>query len=125
MYYLTKKQGKWDKQSQEILAACKNGSWALGKKEDIRSLDQNAGLWRWDNFLANEVGYTAKEMHYLMCGEIFGWDEHEIQGKQFRIPKRTTRNLNKGEWQDYIKDYRIRARELFNVEMPNFGWDDF
>lgn len=41
MFYLTKKDGKWDKQSQEILDNCKNGSWKLdGSKK--RSTEQNS-----------------------------------------------------------------------------------
>ena len=84
--------------------------------EEQRTIDQNKGLWRWDKFLGNELGYTAKEMHYAMCGEIFGW--YEFKGKG--IPRKTTRDLTKAEWQDYIRDYERIAGEQ-NVVMPPFG----
>ena len=87
--------------------------------EEQRTIDQNKGLWRWDKFLGNELGYTAKEMHYAMCGEIFGW--YEFKGKG--IPRKTTRDLTKAEWQDYIRDYERIAGEQ-NVVMPPFGKEE-
>ena len=104
-----------------------------GKKVDIdikdhdekRTVDQNSALWRWDNLLAEESGYTATEMHYGMCCAIFGVTTIEKpDGSKRDVPKRTTSNLTKAEWQDYIRDYRIIARDIYNYEMPNFGWND-
>ena len=97
----------------------------MRKHDEKRTVDQNDGIWRWDTLLAEFAGYSPSEMHYLMCGEIFGWNEYNIEGQEFRVPKRTTRNLNKfSEWQNYILNYRIKAREIFDYEMPNFGWND-
>ena len=97
---------------------------ALDSQEEKRTTLQNDALWAWDTFLANETGYTAKEMHYIMCGEVFGWDNVFIDGEVRSIPVRTTSNLTKAGWQDYIRDYRIVARDNYLVEMPPFGYED-
>ena len=41
MYYLTKKSGKWDKQSQEILDNAKDGDWKFDNSKR-RSNEQNS-----------------------------------------------------------------------------------
>ena len=120
MYHITINKGKLDSRNQEIISQL-DGEFIIKKKGEKRTTDQNDGLWRWDNLLADFTGEDTKKMHYLMCGEIFGWDEYDT----FRVPHKTTRNLSKKQWQDYIIQYRIKARELFDYEMPNFGWDDF
>ena len=84
--------------------------------EEKRTLDQNNALWRWDTILGKALGYTPKEMHYNMCGEIFGW--YEFKGRS--IPKKTTRDLSKSAWQDYVTNYEVIAGEQ-GVELPPFG----
>ena len=125
----TSSNGKWEHESQILEMAKRFNSKRtkivfMDSQEEKRSTDQNAGLWRWDNFLGSEVGNTAKDQHYIMCGEIFGWTQKEIDGKTVYIPKRTTSNLTKAEWQDYLRDYRIKARENYDVEMPPFSYED-
>ena len=96
--------------------------------EDKRTVDQNKALWRWDSLLAEESGYTITGMHYEMCCAIFGVDIiKKPDGSKREVPKKTTSNLTKAEWQDYIRDYRVIARDIYNYEMPAFGYgeDDF
>ena len=121
MHYLTKQSGRFDELSKQALDNLPDGAYGIKPIEEKRTVDQNDALWRWDNLLGDFAGYTTAEMHYLMCGEIFGWIEYET----FRVPRKTTRNLSKKQWQDYILQYRIKAREIYEYEMPNFGWDDF
>src|SRR5574343_92706 len=121
MHHLNKISGRFDELSKQALDSLPDGAYLIKKKEEKRTIDQNDALWRWDKLLADYTGYDVKKMHYLMCGEIFEWDEYE----NFRVPHKTTRNLSKKQWQDYILQYRLKARELFDFEMPNFGWDDF
>ena len=121
MSYLTKTNGKFDELSHKALLDLPNGDYVISPKEERRTKDQNDALWRWDSLLGEFAGNTPDEMHYLMCGEINGWVEYDT----FRVPKKTTKHLSKKQWQDYIINYRIKARELFKYEMPNFGWDDF
>ena len=93
--------------------------------EDNRTVDQNKALWRWDSILADESGYTRTEIHYVMCCEIFGSTEVEYKkGAITTVPKKTTSNLTKAEWQDYIRDYRVIARDIYSTEMPPFGYED-
>jgi len=92
----------------------------LDSAEEKRTADQNKALWKWDSLLAKEAGYTTSEMHYYMCGAVFGWTE--VAGRS--VPKKTTNSLTKNEWQDYIRDYRVIARDIYNYEMPPFGYED-
>jgi len=92
--------------------------------EEKRTIDQNKALWRWDSILAEEVGYTRMEMHYAMCCQIFGTTWVEIGENMIAVPKKTTSNLSKAEWQDYIRDYRVIARDIHSFEMPNFGYHE-
>ena len=93
MYYLTKKSGKWDKLSQEILDKAKDGSWKLDDSKK-RSLEQNAYLhgvllplvrnWWNDN--------KKEETPLLSIRDIKDWIQHrgywgyKVVGKE-TIPK--------------------------------------
>lgn len=72
MYYLTKKNGKWDKQSQEILNNCKDGSWKLDNSKR-RSNEQNAYFY----------GVIIPMMTDF-------WNEHKQEG----TPKLTTNDTH-------------------------------
>ncbi len=85
-------------------------------------MDQNKALWRWDGLLSEESGYTRTEMHYEMCCKIFGVTVIAESGRE--VPKKTTSNLSKAEWQEYIRDYRVIARDIYKYEMPPFGYED-
>jgi len=123
-------KGKFEHES-EVLEVAKyfEGKGCKGvftdSAEENRTVDQNKALWRWDSILAEESGYTTKEMHYEMCCAIFGVTIiKKPDGSIREVPKRTTSDLKKPEWQDYIRDYRVIARDIYNIEMPPFGYED-
>ncbi len=123
-------KGKFEHE-QEVLRMAK---YFEGKKckivftdssEENRTVDQNNALWRWDSVLAEESGYTVIEMHYEMCCAIFGVTIiKRPDGGAREVPIKTTSRLTKAEWQDYIRDYRVIARDVYNIEMPPFGYEN-
>lgn len=96
MYYLNKKNGKWDKQSQEILDNAKDGSWKLdGSKK--RTNEQNAYIHtvvfplikNWWNDRKKE------DQPYMDIQDVKDWIQHrgywgyKMVGKD-SIPKRSS-----------------------------------
>lgn len=94
------------------------------KYEAHRTIDQNSALWRWNEILGNHLGYTSRDMHYAMLGEIFGWKEIKIHETIIALPRKTSSQLSTKEFSDYIERYFIKAQELFNYELPPFGWEN-
>ena len=127
-------------EGKKVIISCK-------EYDEQRSIDQNKALWRWNEMLAKETGDTPNDMHYLMCGEIFGWKkikiydlaltkfanqhqdlqnygfEEKIILKEIEVPRKTTKDLKTKEFSDYITQYFIKVQELFNYTLPPFGWD--
>lgn len=123
-------------EGKRIIITCRN-------YEEKRSIDQNSGLWRWNEMLAKETGNTPNDMHYLMCGEIFGYNRIKIYDrktkqfnslrsinpelkvvlKEIEVPRKTTKDLKTKEFADYITQYFIKAQELFNYTLEPFGWN--
>ncbi len=103
------------------------------KEKQKRTINQNDALWRWNEMLANDAGTTPNEMHYLMCGEIFGYKnikiydkrttEVKILLKEVDVPRKTTSKLTTIEFSEYITNYFNKAQELFNYSLPPFGWE--
>lgn len=92
------------------------------EEKQKRTLDQNDALWRWNDILGNHLGYTSRDMHYAMLGEIFGWREIKIHETIIALPRKTSSELNTKEFSDYVTNYFNKAQELFNYELPPFGW---
>ena len=94
------------------------------KWTEKRSSDQNRGLWRWNKLLSDFTGYTEEEIHYLMCGELYGWKELEIAGHKITRPNKTTSMMNTSEFSHHIMLYELKARELFDYNLPPFSYED-
>lgn len=51
--------------------------------------------------LAEFAGTTQSEMHDILCGQYFGWEEKEIFGKTRLIPRRSTTSPDKMSVADF------------------------
>ena len=97
---------------------------SVKKWDEKRSIDQNRGLWRWNKILSDETGYTEEEIHYVMCGELYGYKTIKIGGKEIQKPIKTTSNMSTSEFSHHIMLYEIRAREFFGINLPPFSYED-
>ena len=118
MYYLTKKNGKFDEPSVNVLKGLADGSYTLDKKKNKRTIPQNDGLWRYNTILSNESGYTPNEIHYIMLGYIFGTKEIKIGNRTITKPVKTSSELSTVEFSHFVEIYPAVALELFNVTLP-------
>lgn len=123
MYYLTKKDGKFDEPSNQALINLPDGNYVIDKKKNKRSIDQNKGLWRWNNFLSQESGYTPNEVHYIMLGRIYGTKEIKIGNTTITKPNKTSSDLSTVEFSQYIEIYPAVVSELFGVSLPPFSYE--
>lgn len=119
MIYLTKKNGKFDEPSKQALISLPDGDYTLEKKKNKRTLDQNNALWRWDTELSQESGYTPKEIHYIMLGQIYGTKR---VGK-VDMPIKTSSELSTVEFSQYVEIYPAVAFELFGITLSPFTYD--
>jgi hypothetical protein len=97
---------------------------SIEKWSEKRTTDQNSGLWRWNKILSDETGYTEEEIHYAMCGELYGYKTLNIGGKEIQKPIKTTSNMSTSEFSHHIMLYEIKARELFSINLPPFTYED-
>jgi len=94
----------------------------VSKYDEKRTIDQNKGLWRWNNILANEIGDTPASIHYDMCGELYGWHTSKISKKE--IPNKTTSGMSTSEFSHHIMLYKIKVLELFGIDLPAFSYEE-
>jgi hypothetical protein len=94
------------------------------KYNEKRTNDQNKGLWRWNRILGDHTGYTDQEMHYTMCGELYGWKELNVCGKVMPYPNKTTSTMSTSEFSHHIMLYKIKALELFGIDLPSFSYEE-
>lgn len=88
--------------------------------EKKRTLEQNDALWRWDTELSEESGYTPKEVHYIMLGEIYGTKK---VGK-VDMPIKTSSELSTVEFSQYVEIYPAVAFELFGITLSPFSYEE-
>lgn len=87
--------------------------------EKKRTLDQNNALWRWDNELSQESGYTPKEVHYIMLGLIFGTKKVD----NIEMPIKTSSDLSTVEFSQYVEIYPAVAFEHFGITLSPFSYE--
>jgi hypothetical protein len=86
--------------------------------EKKRTLEQNNALWRWDNELSQETGYTPKEIHYLMLGLIYGTKRIN----NLDMPIKTSSELSTIEFSQYVEIYPAVALEHFGITLSPFSY---
>ena len=123
MYYITKKSGKFDARSKDVLIGLPDDDYIIEKKKKKRSLEQNNALWRWDTELSQESGYTPAEIHYLMLGRIYGTKEIKAGNTTVSKPIKTSSELTTVEFSQYIEIYPAVAFELFNITLSPFSYE--
>ena len=123
MYYITKKSGKFDAHSKDVLIGLPDDDYIIEKKKKKRSLEQNNALWRWDTELSQESGYTPAEVHYLMLGRIYGTKEIKAGNTTVSKPIKTSSELTTVEFSQYIEIYPAVAFELFNITLSPFSYE--
>jgi hypothetical protein len=89
------------------------------KKTRKRSLPQNSLLWLYNEILGKELGYTAEEMHEVMKGEIFGYEEKKFGDEIKLVPKKHTKDLSTIDFAWYIQEYQRIAIQKLNVLLPD------
>ena len=94
------------------------------KDEGKRTINQNKGLWRWNKILGDHTGYTEEEMHYAMCGALYGWKKLNVGGMTIDRPNKTTSLMTTSEFSHHIMLYRIKAEEIFGISLPPFSFEE-
>ena len=119
-------QGKLanEERHNEIIRSFEAKKLVITYKEwdEKRTVDQNSGLWRWNNIVAEEIGDTPASVHYDICGELYGWHISKTTGNP--TPNKTTSGMSTSEFSHHIKLYEIKVRELFNINLPPFSYED-
>lgn len=123
MFYLTKKNGKFDEPSKQVLINLQDGDYVIDKKKKKRTNPQNNGIWRWDSELSTYTGYTPNEVHYLMLGRIYGTKEIKAGNIIIVKPNKTTSEMSTVEFSQYVEIYPAVAFELFNVTLSPFSYE--
>jgi len=129
MHYLNKKDGKWDKQSQEILDEAKDGSWKLDNSKK-RSKEQNAYIHcvvfplirGWWNNNKKEKDPLASIDDIKDWVQSEGYWGYKVVGKK-TIPKRSSEATTL-EMMTGINNLQIRFAKI-GLIIPDPNQQDF
>lgn len=93
----------------------------IEKLKSKRSTQQNKFYWVLVTILANEIGYDKMEMHDLIKFKFLRTEKvFEKTGEIFEYLKSTT-ELNKTDFADFIGSLQRWSAETFNVILPDPG----
>lgn len=100
-----------------------------------RSNQQNRALFGLAyKLLSEHTGYEAGEIHEYLCGEYWGWVEHELFGKKKHRPRRTTTTDEDGkastldteqfaEFFDFVQRFAAEKCGLY-IPDPDPDWKE-
>lgn len=87
-----------------------------------RSNPQNKYFWGVIvKIICDETGNDAQDVHDVLCGDCFGWQEYEVMGKKKVRPVRGTSQLPVGEFEafcEWCRAYSARNMGLV-IPLPN------
>lgn len=93
----------------------------IEKLKSKRSTQQNKFYWVLVTILASEIGYDKLEMHDLIKFKFLRTEKvFEKTGEIFEYLKSTT-ELNKTDFADFIGNLQRWSAETFNVILPDAG----
>ena len=129
MRYLTKTNGKWDRQSQEILDNAKNGNWRLDNSKK-RSTEQNSYIhavlfplikdWWNDNKSEKDPIVSIDDIKDWVQNQAY-WGYKQVGKKT--IPKRSSEATTL-EMMDGINKLQIRFAKI-GLVIPDPNQEDF
>jgi hypothetical protein len=88
----------------------------IRKKEDGRSIEQNALWWQWMAIIGNSIGHTKEDMHTILKYKFLQRTK-VIDGKEI-ITLKSTATLNKDEFNQLINDVFFWANDTLNINLP-------
>ncbi len=84
-----------------------------------RSNPQNSYFWGVIvKIICDETGNDANDIHDVLCGECFGWQEYEVMGLRKRRPVRGTSQLNVDEFEQFCEWCRAFAASNLGLVIP-------
>lgn len=91
-----------------------------------RSLDANA--YYWDQVvtpLAEHCGNTPEEMHEILLGKVFGYNNIVFAGGIYMIPRKRSSSMTRKEFHQYIEHCRVIAAQEGVASQPLTRGDDY
>ena len=87
-----------------------------------RSLDQNALMWKYYEYISDYTGYTSDELHEMMKAKVFGIKElktKDLSGNPItlHIPDGSTAKLDVKRMTDFIRAIELLAVDI-GVSLP-------
>jgi hypothetical protein len=120
LYHATIKNGKLEFENEKYLNYyLKNNegirvSIKIQKAYRQRSVNQNNLYWLYLTIIENETGDNANDLHEYFKRALLTPDFIKVRGKQYKIPKSTSR-LNKLEFGEYIN----KIERLTGIPVPD------
>ena len=84
-----------------------------------RSLPQNSYFWGVIvDMIHKDTGNESNDIHDVLCGECFGWQEYEVMGLRKRRPVRGTSQLTVDEFVEFCEWCRAFAATNLGIVIP-------
>jgi hypothetical protein len=84
-----------------------------------RSNPQNSYFWTVIiGTLKTETGNDANDLHDVLCGEAFGWEEYQVLGKRKVRPVKGTSQLLVDEFESFCEWCRAYAAQNLGIVIP-------
>jgi len=98
-----------------LISTLKNGEYSLSikKKTKQRTISQNKLLWLWLNCIAQELGYTAQDMHDYFCTKYLS---KEVYGAIIVVG---TKDLTTLQFKQFLDNIKIFAATELGITLPD------
>jgi len=98
-----------------LISTLKNGEYSLliKKKTKQRTISQNKLLWLWLNCIAQELGYTAQDMHDYFCTKYLS---KEVYGAIIVVG---TKDLTTLQFKQFLDNIKIFAATELGITLPD------
>ena len=98
-----------------LISTLKNGEYSLSikKKTKQRTISQNKLLWLWLNCIAQELGYTAQDMHDYFCTKYLS---KEVYGAIIVVG---TKDLTTLQFKQFLDNIKVFAATELGITLPD------
>lgn len=102
---------------RDLKANKKNIKVNIVRGKNTRKNEQNALYWVWLNYLEQETGTPAADIHLYVKNVIIGFKYKEIFGLNVQ-EYITTTDLSPKEFSKYLSEFESWAHSFFGYTMP-------
>jgi len=80
-----------------------------------RSTNANARLWKLHTEAGKEAGYSPGELHELMLGEYFGWQQIRTPSGVHEVPRERSHDKTKARFREFMDFVEQRYIQWYGV----------